>query len=229
MPLLGFLAASSLNRFLLSLLPARIRIVFLHCFGQTLGFLPEILLIHHSVLAHHEGHHSRRPVFRRIGYKREPRSHFAVCEITLGCARRFFSLPRQYVVIVAAIRSRSVIPALGVALSNRRRYQRSNRAWGFAAHSLPIKAVVLPVITEDFLRVLVVLSRVFFLRRHQLLTNLDRRHFIPAHSPVQNLSLTRFRVEIPRTAFVHQRYGRRPILGADIQNRDPRLVHQPMH
>ncbi len=134
-------------------------------------------------------------------------------------------------VIVAAVRSRSAVLAFGIALGNGRCHQRPDGALGFAISSFPIKAIVLPFITEDFLGVLVVLCGVVFLfRRHQLLANANGRHFIPANSPVQNFFLACLGVEIPRIAFVHERYGRGPILRADIQGSGSiRFFHQTVH
>jgi hypothetical protein len=55
--LLRFLHASSLL-LLFSLLPTGIGIVFLHVFGMKIGLLAEILLIHHSINADDESHHT---------------------------------------------------------------------------------------------------------------------------------------------------------------------------
>src|ERR1022692_1358371 len=50
---------------------------------------------------------------------------------------------------------------------------------------------------------------------------------MPADSPVQNFFLARLGVEIPRIPFVYERYGRGPILRADIQDRGSiRVFHQ---
>jgi hypothetical protein len=58
LPLLVFLLADSLLRLVFRLLPAGIRVVFVHRFGGNIGLLAEILLIHHSVLADDEGHYT---------------------------------------------------------------------------------------------------------------------------------------------------------------------------
>jgi len=90
---------------------------------------------------------------------------------------------------------------------------------------------VLPLITEDFLGVFVVLRGVvFLLRRHELLANANGGYFIPAYSPVQNFLLAHLGVEIPRITLVHERYGRGPILRADIQDSGSiRFFHQTVH
>lgn len=42
----------------LSLFPGGIGVVLLHGFGENIGLLAQILLIHHSVLAHNKRHHA---------------------------------------------------------------------------------------------------------------------------------------------------------------------------
>src|SRR6266481_1676922 len=121
--LVGFLLASSLLLLLFSLLPTGIGVVFLHGFGENIGLLAEVLLIHHSIFSNDEGHHSGRPVFRRIGHESETPGHFAVYHVTFRAARAIFSLTRQDVVVVTAVRSRSAIAAFGIALCNGRRHQ----------------------------------------------------------------------------------------------------------
>ena len=90
---------------------------------------------------------------------------------------------------------------------------------------------MLAFIAEDLLRILVVLSGIeFLLRRHEFLANPDGRYFIPANSPVQNFLLARLGVEIPRIAFVDERYGRGPILCANVQDSGSiRFLHQTVH
>src|SRR5579863_4287923 len=191
-------------RRLFCFLPTGIRIVVLHRFANSLRLLTQIFLIHHALLPHDEGHHARRPVLRRIGHKRETARHLPVHPVILGSARGIFSLPRQDVVVVSAVRSRRSRLAFSVSLSHRRRHQRPDRTRRFPRACFPVKPVVLPLIAEDLRRVLTVLRRViFFLRCHQLLAYPDRRHFIPPHPPEQNFLLARFRVEIPRIPFTH--------------------------
>src|ERR1035441_3273463 len=60
-------------------------------------------------------------------------------------------------------------------LGNGRCHQRPDGALRFARSRFPIKAIVLPFITEDFLGVLLVLRGVFLLRRHQFLANANSR------------------------------------------------------
>src|SRR5450759_3322531 len=102
-------------------------------------------------------------------------------------------------VIVTAVRGGgSAVSAFGIALSNGRRHQRPDGALGFAISSFPIKAIVLPFITEDFLGILVVLYGVVFLfRRHEFMANANGRYFILANSPIHNFFLARLGVEIP--------------------------------
>src|SRR5580658_620097 len=165
---LGFLIARSLVRLLYSLLPLGIGIVFLHGLGECIGLFPEVLLIHHAIVGNDECHHPGRPVFRGIGHEREAGRHFAILNVTFCPARCIFSFARQNAVIVTAIRSRSAISIVG-ALNKGRCHQRSNGALGLAIGRLPIQAVVLPFVTEDFLGVLAVLRRVFFFGCHQFL------------------------------------------------------------
>src|ERR1700722_516223 len=147
---LGFLVASNLVLLLYGLLPFGIGIVFLHGLGECLGLFPEVLLIHHAIVGNDECHHTGRPVFRGIRYEREPAGHFAVCDITFCPAGAIFPLASQNAVMVTAIRSRSAVPIVGVALNTGRCHQRSDGALGFAIGRLPIQAIVLPVITGDF-------------------------------------------------------------------------------
>jgi hypothetical protein len=66
--------------------------------------------------------------------------------------------------------------AFGSVVSKGRCHQWPDGALGFALSSFPIKAIVLPFITEDFLGILVVLRGVVFLfRRHELLANANGR------------------------------------------------------
>src|ERR1700722_3266034 len=114
---LGFLVASNLVLLLYGLLPFGIGIVFLHGLGECLGLFPEVLLIHHAIVGNDECHHTGRPVFRGIRYEREPAGHFAVCDITFCPAGAIFPLASQNAVMVTAIRSRSAVPIVGVALN----------------------------------------------------------------------------------------------------------------
>ena len=72
-------------------------------FGESIGLLAEILLIHYSILVNDEGHHAGRPVFRRIGHESETLGHFAVYDVTFRAAWAIFPLTRQDVVIVTAV------------------------------------------------------------------------------------------------------------------------------
>src|ERR1035437_6385488 len=92
--LLGFLPASILLLLLFRLLPTGIGVVFAHGFGENIGLLAEILLIHDSILANNERHHTRRPVFRWIGHESEPFGHFAVYDVTFHAARALNSVTR---------------------------------------------------------------------------------------------------------------------------------------
>src|ERR1700676_293969 len=231
LPLLRFLfaAGGAFFRLVFRFAPPGSRVVFLHGFRQHFGLPAEILLVHHSVRANHEGHHPGRPVLRRIRHKSESLGHLAVDDETLRPTRA--TLPRQDAVVVAAVRRRSSVLRLGIAFRNRGRHQRPDRALRLAITRLPIQPIALPLIAENFLRVLVVLRAVVFLfRRHHLPANVNRGHFIPSHAPVQNLFFARVGVEIPLAPAAHQRYRRRPIFRADIQDRGSiRLFHQPVH
>src|SRR4029077_6559019 len=103
---------------LFSLLPSGIGVVLLHALGENFGFLTEIFLIHHSIRANDEGHHAGRPVFRGIGHKSESPGHFAVHDVNFPASWGAFPLTRQDLVVVAAVRSRSVISVFSIALSN---------------------------------------------------------------------------------------------------------------
>src|ERR1017187_7734886 len=92
--LLGLLLASSFVRLLFSLLPTGVGVVFLHRFGENIGLLAEILLVHHSIPVNDEGHHAGRLVFRRISQEREPLGHFAVDDVTFRAAWAIFPLTR---------------------------------------------------------------------------------------------------------------------------------------
>src|ERR1019366_2226176 len=71
-----------------------------------------------------------------------------------------------------AVRSRSVVLAFGIPLSNGRRHQRPDGALGLGVSSLPIQAIVLPFIAEEFLSILIVLCGVVFLFcRYEFLAN----------------------------------------------------------
>src|SRR5208283_2381732 len=127
----------------------------------------------HAILADYECHHAGRPVFRRIGHESEALCHVAIYDVILRAAWSILSLTRKDVEIVTAVRGRSAVSSLRIALSNGRCHKRSNGALRLALGSFPVKAIVLPFITEDFLGVLLVLRRVFLLRCHQFLANAD--------------------------------------------------------
>src|SRR4029077_3790542 len=171
----GFRLASSLFLLLFSLLPTGIGFVFLYGLGESLGLFAKILLIDDSIAADDECHHAGRSVLGRIGREGETVCHLAICNVTLRAARAIFPLTSQDVKIVTAIRSRSARRALGIALSNCRCHQWSDRTLGIALAGFPIKAVVLPFITEDLLGILAALRRVFLFRRRQFLANADGR------------------------------------------------------
>src|SRR5579863_1270203 len=229
--LLGWLIVGSIFRLFFDFLPAGIGIVFRPTLGMGLGLFPEVFLIDHSIRANDECHHPRRPVFRRIGHKSEAHSHFAIDDVVLRPAGSSFSLTRENAVKVAAKRSRGSVLVLWVPLGDSGGDKGANRTLGFAVCGLPIKAIMLSFITEDFLRVLVVLrSVVFFLRRHHLAANYDRRHLIAPDAPEQDFFLGRTRVEIPHSPFVHQWNWRRPILGANVESdRSIRFSQQTVH
>ncbi len=118
--------------------------------------------------------------------------------------------------VVTAIGSWSAFLALGKTSGDRVRHERTYRALRLAIRGFPIKAILLPGIAEDFVRILAVLRRVFLLRRCQFLANANGRHLIPANSPVQDLFLSGLGVEVPRLTLIHQRNWCRPIMRADI-------------
>src|SRR5271165_1098107 len=171
---LGFLLASNLLLLLFTLLPTGIGVVFLDRLGESIGLLPEILLVHDSILADDECHHSRRPVFSRIGHESETLAHFAVYDVIFRAAWAILTLTRQNEVIVTAVGSRSAALGFTIAHGKGRCHQRPDGALGFAVSSFPIQAIVLPFIAKDSQGVLVVLRGVIlFLRRHKLLANLN--------------------------------------------------------
>ena len=90
---------------------------------------------------------------------------------------------------------------------------------------------MLPFIAEDGLGILRVLRVVVFVfRRHQLLANANGRHFVAANSPIQDFPLARLGVEIPPIGIVDKRYGRRPVLGTDVQHGGSiRFIYQTVH
>src|SRR5580704_5606892 len=229
--LLDWLVVGGIFPLFFDLLPAGIRIVFRPTLGMGLGLFSEVFLINHSIRANDECHHSRRPVFRRIGHKSETLSHFAIDDVVLRPAVSSFSLTRENAVKVAAERSRDSVLVFWISLGDSGADEGANRTLGFAVCGLPIKAIMLSFIAEDFLRVLVMLrSVVFFLRRRQLPANYDRRHLIAPDAPEQNFFLGRARVEIPHGPFVHQWDWRRPILGANVQSdRSIRFSQQTVH
>src|SRR6266853_1072191 len=114
---LSFLYASNLVLLLFSLLPTGIGVVFLHSFGVSIGLLAEILLIHHSIQANDERHHAGRSVFRWIGHECDSLGHLPVHDVSSRAAWAIFSLTREDVVIVTAVRRRSPISACGIPLS----------------------------------------------------------------------------------------------------------------
>src|SRR6202021_4117203 len=156
---------------------------------------------------------------RRIGPEGKSPGHFAIDDVLLCAARSMFPLHRQDMEVVTAIGSRSAASSGLVALRDRVRNQRSDGTLGFAGAHLPIKTVVLPFIAEGGLRIPRVLRVVVFvLRRGELLANANGRHFITAHSPIQDFLLARVGVEIPAMSIVDERYGRRPVPGPDVKN-----------
>src|SRR5580700_11820868 len=100
---LGVLSVGSFFLLIFSLPPTGIGIVFLHGFGVVISLLAEILLIHDSVLSNDECHYAGRPIFRGIGNESDA-AHFAVCDIILRAAWRIFSLARQDVIEITAVR-----------------------------------------------------------------------------------------------------------------------------
>jgi len=113
--LIGFRVADRHLRLLFRFLPTGIGIVFLQTFGQNTRLLAEILLIDHSVLAHDECHHARRPVLCRIGQESKTPGHFAVYDVILFAAWTTFPLALKNEVVVTAIRSRGAVRTFGVA------------------------------------------------------------------------------------------------------------------
>src|SRR5271165_2764268 len=169
---------------LFHLLPSEIRVVFLQGFSQNVSPLAEILLIHVSIVANHECHHPRRPVFRRISHKSEPLCHLAISDVTLRSPRAILTLTSQDAVIVTVVRSRSAVLRCGIALSHGRRHQRTDGTLGFALGSSPVEAIVLPLVAQDLLGVFALLrGMVFLLRCHQRLANANGPQLIPANAP----------------------------------------------
>src|ERR1700678_1719146 len=205
-PSLCSLIASSLLLLLFSSSPTGIELVFDHLLCDNIGLPTKILFVNYPVVVNNECHHAGRPVFRRIGHESKSIGHFPVYDVTLRATWAVFSLTSQNAKIVTLVGSRNARLALGVALCNCCRHQRSDGALWCPVRSFPIEAVVLPFITEDFLGILVVLGGVvFLLRRHEFLANANGRYFVLANSPVQNLLLARLRVEVPRISMVHER------------------------
>src|SRR5580700_4741789 len=147
---LGVLSVGSFFLLIFSLPPTGIGIVFLHGFGVVISLLAEILLIHGSILANDECHHAGRPICRRIGHESKT-AHFAVSDIVLGAAWRIFSLARQDVIKITAVRGGGVIPPGRITLRDSRRHQRPYGAQGFSIRGFPIETIVLPCITKYFL------------------------------------------------------------------------------
>src|SRR5271165_1750224 len=90
--LFSFQVASIFLLLAFSPLPSGIGLVFPHSFGENIGLVAEISLIHDSILVNDEGHYSGRPVFRRIGHESETLGHFAVYDVTFRAAWATFSL-----------------------------------------------------------------------------------------------------------------------------------------
>src|SRR5208283_958708 len=179
-------------------LPTGVGIVFLHGCGESARLLAEVPLKYDSILTNDECHHARRSVFRWIRQESEPLGHLAVYDVVLRAAWATLSLTRQHTVIVAPVRSRSAVSPSGIALSHGCCDQGPDGALGFASSNSPIKAVVLPFITQDFLSVTGVLRSIeFLLCRHQFLANANGRYFIATNSPVQDFSLTLLGIEVP--------------------------------
>ncbi len=175
-------------------------------------------------------HYSGRAVFRRKRHEGKAVRHLAVDDVALRATWTLFPLLRQDMEVIAAVGSRCAVFDGGGA-GDGRCHQRPNGAQRFARCRFPVKTVVLPVITQNLLRISISLGVVLLLlRRHEFLANANRRQFIPPDSPEQNLLFARLRIEIPGVAYLDERDRRGPILRADVQGGGSiRLRHQPMH
>src|SRR5690242_3096286 len=146
-----FLPAGSLRLLLFRLTPTGIGIVFLHGLAECFGLLAQFPLINNAILVHDKRHHAGRAVFGGIGHEREALGHSAVHDVALCATGSILPLARQNMKEIPTIRSRRRVFAFYVALGDGGSDQRSDRALGLALGNLPIKAIVLAVITVDLL------------------------------------------------------------------------------
>src|SRR5215469_13824708 len=104
--------------------------------------------------------------------------------------------------------------------------QRTNWADRLSARGLPVKAILLPLVTNKF-HCVVFRSftgphrrGVFPLRMNQGVADFDDIVLVRAYTAVQNLLLSTLRVEIPGTGWVlGNRNGERPVLGSNVECR----------
>src|SRR5271156_2585402 len=213
-------------------IPAGIGVVGFHGFSGRVGFLAEVLLVHHSVFADHERHHAGIAVLSGIGHEREAAGHFSGNNVVGRATGSTLSLTSDDAEVIAVKWRRGSMQILWRAVRNAGvRDQLTDGALRLFIGAGPVQAVLLSRVTGKFLRVFVVLFReVFILRGHELLANANSRQVVLADPPVQNFLLSCISVEVPRSAFVHQRYGRGPIFRSDIERGGAvRLFQQPVH
>src|ERR1035438_8963003 len=135
---------------ILCLLPTGIGVELLYRLGNSAGLFSEIPLINDSIAADDKGHYARRAVFRRKGCERKSSGHFAIYDVVLHAARGILSLYRQDPEVITTVRRQRTLALVGIALGDGGRHQRSNWTLGFARGRLPVQAVVLPFVTEEF-------------------------------------------------------------------------------
>ena len=94
-------------------------VVFRHGLSDNIGLSAEILLIHHSIVTHDEGHNSGR-LYTRLDRLRTQKllGHLAANDVAFRAARSIFPLTREDLVIVAAVRSRRSSLTFGITFSN---------------------------------------------------------------------------------------------------------------
>src|SRR5262249_29485285 len=95
--------------------PGLVRVEPLNLLCSLNSIRTEVLLINHSVVAHHECHHSGVPILRRKGYQSEAADHGSVHEVIHLSERGVRPLPFQYFEVVPMPRLSARVTAFDCA------------------------------------------------------------------------------------------------------------------
>ncbi len=191
--------------------------------GGGCGTRPQVLLIEHAVVAHHEAHHARVAVGDRPRDHGVAADHRAFCHVVVSATLGVGPLCFQDAGICSRDRRRRSHPCRSRPSARPRSAARAGSAarppWSGNTGRRACRR------TDEFLRVLLELRVlrvervVLALRVHVGKRRLHREQLVPPDAAVEKFLRARLAVEMPARSILHHGYRERPAVLADAEHR----------